>query len=162
MECTSRLRCADLNPHSQDMSGVTTTAPHRAPLQVLAVDRAVQPPSYAVLVGSSVRETEAERLRLRHSNQPAPPSEAPACSGGAVNGKPTPPEEPGRSRRAARPASKAGGALALLTEGMAGLMEPIVGAHAPCSIGSLHVSTSAASRVCAWRRLTLGRIPWHV
>ena len=55
----------------------------RAPLplpQVLSVDRAVQPPSYAVQVGGSVRETEAERLRLRCAGQPPPSSEPPACA----------------------------------------------------------------------------------
>ena len=44
------------------------------------MDTAVQPPSYAVQVGESVRETEAERLRLRLPDQPPPASEAPACS----------------------------------------------------------------------------------
>ena len=49
-------------------------------LQVLSVDRAVQPPSYAVQVGGSVRETEAERLRLRCAGQPPPAHEPPACA----------------------------------------------------------------------------------
>lgn len=49
-------------------------------LQVLSVDRAVQPPSYAVQVGGSVRETEAERLRLRCAGQPPPEHELPACA----------------------------------------------------------------------------------
>jgi hypothetical protein len=56
----------------------------RAP-QVVAVDRAVQPPSYAVRVGGSVRETEAERLRPRGPGQAPPASERPLC--GAAHGR---------------------------------------------------------------------------
>ena len=58
--------------------GVVASA--RLCVQVLSVDRAVQPPSYAVQVGSSVRETEAERLRLRCAGQLPPPHEPPACT----------------------------------------------------------------------------------
>jgi len=59
----------------------------RAP-QVVAVDRAVQPPSYAVRVGGSVRETEAERLRPRSPGQAPPAGERPLCgAAGAAHGR---------------------------------------------------------------------------
>lgn len=48
------------------------------------MDRAVQPPSYAVQVGGSVRETEAERLRLRCAGQPPPANEPPACAAASM------------------------------------------------------------------------------
>jgi hypothetical protein len=36
-------------------------------VQVVAVDMAVYPPSYGVMIGESIRETEASRLRTRGS-----------------------------------------------------------------------------------------------
>lgn len=52
-----------------------------AVLQVVAVDMAAYPPSYGVMIGDSIRETEASRLKTRGSikthpaelQQPVPP-----------------------------------------------------------------------------------------
>ncbi|KAL0024892.1 hypothetical protein WJX77_000588 [Trebouxia sp. C0004] len=45
------------------------------PAKVVAVDMAVYPPSYGVMIGDNIRETEASRLRIRGSVTPQQPLE---------------------------------------------------------------------------------------
>jgi len=47
----------------------------RTAVQVVAVDMAVYPPSYGVMIGDNIRETEASRLRTRGSVTTPQPSE---------------------------------------------------------------------------------------
>ncbi len=46
----------------------------RTAVQVVAVDTAVYPPSYGVMIGDNIRETEASRLRTRGSVTTQQPS----------------------------------------------------------------------------------------
>lgn len=59
----------------------------RTAVQVVAVDMAVYPPSYGVMIGDNIRETEASRLRTRGSVTTQQPSELHQPS---LPNKPTP------------------------------------------------------------------------
>ena len=63
-------------------------------VQVVAVDMAVYPPSYGVMIGDNIRETEASRLRTRGSvttqqptglYQPSLPNKQTPGSAGCLN-----------------------------------------------------------------------------